>query len=198
MTNCTLGGNFFFAASISPRFLSPDHGLKTLQKSPKTAKKAICIRISRHLNGDRLCHQHRWHFIQFWPIKKPSDFGWRKCPKQQKKTEQKFPSRHICFIFSVSFHFQEIKWRKVNSNTRYLRVALSRVGTSWGCSGAISHHLHFRVLSGINRFQINETGFETGFQSKVLKKFRTLRLKPVSNSCKLVLKLLYTVKYSEM
>ena len=38
-----------------------------------------------------------------------------------------------------------------------------------GCSGAISLHQHFRVLSGINRFQINETGFQTGFQSKVLK-----------------------------
>ena len=32
-----------------------------------------------------------------------------------------------------------------------------------GCSGAISLHLHFRALPGINRFQINETGFETGF-----------------------------------
>ena len=51
-----------------------------------------------------------------------------------------------------------------------------------GCSGAISLHLHFRVLSGVNRFQINETGFETGFQRKVLKKSRTLRLKRVSDS----------------
>ena len=51
-----------------------------------------------------------------------------------------------------------------------------------GCSGAISLHPHFRTLSGINRFQINETGFEIGFQSKVLKKSRTLRLKPVSDS----------------
>ena len=67
-----------------------------------------------------------------------------------------------------------------------------------GCSGAISLHLHFRVLSGLNRFKINETGFETGFQSKALKKSRPLRLKPVSDSCKLVLKLVYTVKYSEM
>ena len=49
-----------------------------------------------------------------------------------------------------------------------------------GCSGAVS--LHFLVVSGINWFQINETGFETGFQSKVLKKSRTLRLKPVSDS----------------
>ena len=63
-----------------------------------------------------------------------------------------------------------------------LWVALSRVGKLLGCSGAISLHLHFRVLSGINRFQTNETGFETGFQSKVLKKFRTPRLKPVSDS----------------
>ena len=30
-----------------------------------------------------------------------------------------------------------------------------------GCSGAVSLHLHFRVLSDINRFQINKTGFET-------------------------------------
>ena len=67
-----------------------------------------------------------------------------------------------------------------------------------GCSGAISLHLHFRVCPGINRFHINETGFETGFQGKVLKKSRTFRLKPVSDSCKLVLKLVYTVKYSEM
>ena len=63
-----------------------------------------------------------------------------------------------------------------------------------GCSGAISLHLPFRVLAGISRFQINETGFETAFQSKVLKKFRTLRLKPVSDSWKLVLKLVYTDK----
>ena len=46
-------------------------------------------------------------------------------------------------------------------------IALSRVGT------AISLHLHFRVLPGINRFQINVTGFETGFQSKVLKTARS-------------------------
>ena len=50
------------------------------------------------------------------------------------------------------------------------------------CSGAISLHLHYRVLSGINRLQINETGFETGFQSKLLKKSRTLQLKPVPDS----------------
>ena len=67
-----------------------------------------------------------------------------------------------------------------------------------GCSGAISLPLHFRVLPGINRLQINETGFETGFQGKVLKKSRTLRFKPVSDSWKQVLKLVYTEKYSEM
>ena len=63
-----------------------------------------------------------------------------------------------------------------------------------GCSGAISLHLYFRVLSGKNRFQINETGFQAGFQRKLLKKSRTLWLKPVSDSWKLV----YTVKYSKM
>ena len=66
-----------------------------------------------------------------------------------------------------------------------------------GCSGAISLHLHFRILSGINRFQINETGFETGFQSEVLKNSRT-EGSGVFDSCKLVLKLVYTGKYSEI
>ena len=37
-----------------------------------------------------------------------------------------------------------------------------------GCSWAISLHLHFRVLYGTNRFQINESGFQTEFQSKAL------------------------------
>ena len=70
-----------------------------------------------------------------------------------------------------------------------------------GCFEAISLHLHFRVLPGINRFQIIETGFETGFQSKVLEKSRTLRLKQVSDSWKLFFWnwfIQHTVKYSEM
>ena len=66
-----------------------------------------------------------------------------------------------------------------------------------GCSGAISSHLHFRVFSGINRFQGNETVLETGFQSKSTQKIQNPSFKPVSDSWKLVLKLVYTVNVLE-
>ena len=81
-------------------------------------------------------------------------------PSAKDESTKYFPFRHVSIceksqgghIFHLSTRGRPLKGRNI-----------------LGCSGAISLHLHFLVLFGINRFQINETGFETGFQSKVLK-----------------------------